>query len=66
MLDPDYYATANEEILIAIQIETAEAVKNLDDIVSVPGVDACYIGCFDLSSNMGFGIPPKWDEPKYL
>jgi 2-keto-3-deoxy-L-rhamnonate aldolase RhmA len=66
MLDPNYYATANEEILVTIQIETDEALKNLDEILSVPGIDACYIGPYDLSSNMGFGIPPKWEEPRYL
>jgi 2-keto-3-deoxy-L-rhamnonate aldolase RhmA len=66
MLDPDYYSSANQELLVAIQIETQEAVKNLDAILSVPGIDACYIGPMDLSSNMGFGIPPKWDEPLYL
>jgi 2-keto-3-deoxy-L-rhamnonate aldolase RhmA len=66
MLDPDYYATANQEMLVAVQIETDQAIKNLDEILSVPGVDACYIGPYDLSSNMGLGIPPQWDEPHYL
>jgi len=66
LFDPTYYRTANDEILIAIQIETQQALDNLDGILSVPGIDACYIGPFDLSSNLGFGMPPKWDEPRYL
>jgi 2-dehydro-3-deoxyglucarate aldolase len=66
MFDPDYYKTANEELLVAVQIETEEALKNLDEILSVPGIDACYIGPWDLSVSLGFGIPPIWDEPKYL
>jgi len=66
MFDPDYYKTANEELLVAVQIETEEALKNLDEILSVPGIDACYIGPWDLSVSLGFGIPPLWDEPKYL
>jgi 2-dehydro-3-deoxyglucarate aldolase len=66
MLDPGYFATANEEILVTVQIETDKAIKNLDSILSVPGIDACYIGPYDLSCNLGFGIPPKWDEPRYL
>jgi 2-dehydro-3-deoxyglucarate aldolase len=66
MLDPQYYSTANEEIVVAVQIETDTALKNLEEILSVPGIDACYVGPFDLSSNMGFGIPPKWEEPAYL
>ena len=66
MFDPAYYETANEEILIAVQVETEKAIENLDEILSVPGVDACYIGPWDLSCNLGFGVPPKWDEPRYL
>ncbi len=66
MFDPEYYETANKEILIAVQIETEKALENLDEILSVPGIDACYIGPYDLSCSLGFGIPPKWDEPRYL
>ena len=66
MFDPDYYQTANEELLIAVQIETEEALKNLDDILLVPGIDACYIGPWDLSVSLGFGVPPQWDESRYL
>jgi 2-dehydro-3-deoxyglucarate aldolase len=66
MFDPDYYKTANEELLVAVQVETEEALKNLDEILSVPGIDACYIGPWDLSVSLGLGIPPIWDEPKYL
>ncbi len=66
MFDPEYYETANKEILIAVQIETEKALKNLDEILSVEGIDACYIGPMDLSCSLGFGVPPKWDEPRYL
>lgn len=65
MFDSDYYQTANEELLIAAQIETEKALKNLDEILSVPGIDACYIGPWDLSVSLGIGVPPKWDEPRY-
>lgn len=66
MFDPDYFATANDEILVTVQIETEEALKNLDDIMAVPGIDACYIGPWDLSVSLGLGIPPKWDDPRYM
>jgi 2-keto-3-deoxy-L-rhamnonate aldolase RhmA len=66
MFDLQYFETANEEILIAIQIETKQALDNLDEILSVPGIDACYIGPYDLSCTLGLGIPPNWDDPKYL
>lgn len=66
MFDPEYFDTANDEILVAVQIETEKALRNLDEILSVDGVDACYIGPWDLSCSLGFGIPPKWEDPEYL
>lgn len=66
MFDPEYFETANDELLIAVQIETEKALRNLDEILSVDGVDACYIGPWDLSCSLGFGVPPKWDDPRYL
>jgi len=65
LLDPDYLKTVNDELLVTVQIETGQAIKNLDDILSVKGIDACYIGPFDLSLSLGFNSP-KWDDPKYL
>ena len=62
---PDYLGTANDNILVAVQIETVEAVKNIDEILAVNGVDTVYIGPFDLCMSM-YGTPPKWDDPKYL
>jgi 4-hydroxy-2-oxoheptanedioate aldolase len=41
-------------------IETAEALKNLDEILSVPGVDAIYVGPADLS--LALGCTPKLDQ----
>ncbi len=66
MFDPDYFTTANDEVLVTVQIETEEALKNLDDIMAVPGIGACYIGPYDLSVSLGFGVPPKWNEPRYV
>jgi len=66
MFDPDYFRTANEELLVAVQIETQSALDNLDEILAVEGVDACYIGSWDLSNNLGFGVPPRWGEKRYL
>ncbi len=66
MFDPHYFETANKETLVAVQIETELALKNLDEILSVPGIDACYIGPYDLSCSLGLGVPLKWNNPKYL
>lgn len=56
----DYFVYANRELCCIPQIETAEAVENLDDILSVPGVDAVYIGPMDLSISLG--LPPQMDS----
>lgn len=53
LADPDYLKTANDEILIIAQIETKEAVENIEDIVSVEGIDVTYIGPTDLSASYG-------------
>jgi 4-hydroxy-2-oxoheptanedioate aldolase len=56
----DYKDHADDELLVMPMIETAEAVKNLDDILSVPGVDAVYVGPADLSLTLG--CTPKLDQ----
>ena len=56
----DYGDHANDDIVVMPMIETAEAVKNLDDILSVPGVDAVYVGPSDLSLTMG--CKPRLDQ----
>src|SRR5690606_39225506 len=52
---PDYGEHANEEIAIAVMIETPRALENLDAIASVEGIDALYIGPSDLSQALGLG-----------
>jgi 4-hydroxy-2-oxoheptanedioate aldolase len=59
---PEYIARANREILNVITIEDAEAVRNLDAILAVPGIDAVAIASFDLS--MSLGVPGQFDHPK--
>lgn len=51
-----YADHANEEIMLFAQIETAEAVNNLDEILDVAGLDGVYVGPGDLS--MSLGSPP--------
>ena len=65
LFDPEYAKTANEEILVIAQIETHEAIRNVDDIFSVHGIDAGFIGPFDLAFSYGFQSP-KWDNPDYM
>jgi 2-keto-3-deoxy-L-rhamnonate aldolase RhmA len=56
-----YAEEANDRIAVLVQIEHIDAVRNLDDILAVPGVDGVYVGPGDLSYSMG--IPREWDNP---
>jgi 4-hydroxy-2-oxoheptanedioate aldolase len=49
----DYHAHAAAEICVLVQVETPEALKNLEAIAAVDGVDGIFIGPGDLSSTMG-------------
>ena len=49
----DYWRHANEEVLLLAMVETATALENLDQILSVPGLDGTYIGPSDLSLSLG-------------
>jgi 4-hydroxy-2-oxoheptanedioate aldolase len=56
----DYGDHANADLVVMPMIETVEALKNLDAILSVPGVDAVYVGPSDLSLSMG--CTPRLDQ----
>ncbi len=49
----DYFAHANDEIAVIPMIETQRALDRLDDILSVPGIDAVYVGPADMSITLG-------------
>lgn len=61
----DYVQHANDEILLVVQIESAAAVVNAREILSVPGIDAYFIGPGDLCASLG--LPNTWDPdfPEY-
>ena len=49
----DYVATAADNLLIVLQIETAKGVQNIDEILKVEGIDVMFIGPYDLSATVG-------------
>ena len=55
MRHDDNRAWAEAHVATIPMIETAEAIENLDEILSVPGVDAIYVGPADLSISLGLG-----------
>ena len=65
----DYAANANEQILCIAMIETAEAMANLDEIVTTPGLDGIYVGPADLTLGITNGrIAPgvDYEEPEIV
>ena len=55
-----YAGTANDVVACIPMIETRQAVESIDDILSVPGIDAAYIGPADLS--LTYGLQPRVDQ----
>lgn len=54
----DYGTAANDTILAMAMVETAEAMSNLDEILSTPGLDGVYVGPADLSISLKNSMPP--------
>ncbi len=58
-----YIEAANENVLAIITIEHPDAVRNIDGIMSVPGIDVAFVGPGDLA--MSLGIPGQLDHPTF-
>lgn len=56
-------AEANRETLLIAQIETAQGLKNVEEIAQVEGIDVLWIGQFDLSNSLG--IVGQFEHPKF-
>ena len=55
---------ANQNTLVVLNVEGKDAIENIDEIVSLPGVDVIFVGLFDLSKAMG--IPGQVHDPNLL
>jgi 4-hydroxy-2-oxoheptanedioate aldolase len=60
----EYMNAVNEQLLIIPMLETQQGLDNLDEIVSVPGVDVLLIGPSDFSINLD--VPLDYTNPKYI
>ncbi len=60
----EYVEWANRETLVAVQIETPDALRNFDDILQVEGVDVLFFGPSDLS--VALGVPGQPTHPKVV
>jgi 2-dehydro-3-deoxyglucarate aldolase len=57
----EYLASANDSIAVVLQIEHAAAIADIEQILAVPGIDALFLGPYDLSAS--YGIPGQVDHP---
>jgi 4-hydroxy-2-oxoheptanedioate aldolase len=60
----DYFEHANQTVITLAMIETAQAMENLEEIVSTPGLDGVYVGTVDLSISMGLAGLGDLDDPQ--
>jgi 2-dehydro-3-deoxyglucarate aldolase len=60
----DYLAWQRDNSLVIVQIEHIDAVNCLDSILSVDGVDAYFVGPYDLSGSLG--VPGQFNHPEFL
>lgn len=66
-LSTDYFAEAERELCLLVQIETTGALSQIEEIASVDGVDAVFIGPSDLAASMGhIGNPLHPDVQKAI
>ncbi|MEI9815000.1 MAG: aldolase/citrate lyase family protein [Acidobacteriota bacterium] len=65
-----YAGGANENTIVALQVETADCIKNIDEIAAVPGVDLLFLGQNDLCMSMGlfekYKFPDMYTSPELL
>jgi len=60
--DVGYAARASEQIFLAVQIESPEAVANVAEIAAIEGIDGVFVGPNDLAANMGYLGQPNHPE----
>lgn len=60
----DYAQRAHEEICLLVQVETTEALSNIENIAAIDGVDGIFIGPADLAASMGLAGQPTHPEVK--
>lgn len=61
---PDVVQSANDEVLLIAQIETARGLENVEAIAATSGIDALWIGLYDMTNSMG--IPGQMQHPETL
>ena len=65
-----YAGSANDNVIVALQVETADCINNIDAIAALPGVDMLFLGQNDLCMSMGlyvkYEFPHMYTSPELL
>ena len=63
-----YAGAANDNVIVALQVETADCIRNIDEVAAVPGVDILFLGQNDLCMSMGlfekYKFPDMYTSPE--
>jgi 4-hydroxy-2-oxoheptanedioate aldolase len=63
-----YAGNANDNVIVALQVETADCIKNIDAIAGIPGIDMLFLGQNDLCMSMGlyekYKFPDMYTSPE--
>src|SRR3954466_7301161 len=63
-----YAGAANDNVIVALQVETADCIRNIEQIAAVPGVDLLFLGQNDLCMSMGlfekYQFPEMYTSPE--
>lgn len=62
---PNYTSWIDDEVFLAVQIESQAAVDNAEAILSVDGVDGCWVGPSDLALDMGLKVSDMGNHPRH-
>ena len=60
-----YVREMNDQLFLAVQLESAEAVDQAEAILATPGVDGCWVGPADLAMSLGLTPATAWEEPAF-
>ena len=65
-----YAGDWNDNVICALQVETADCIKNIDEIAAVPGLDMLFLGQNDLCMSMGlyekYKFPDMYTSPELM
>lgn len=59
---PEFLARSNQDVALVLQIESAAGLSAVDEILEIPGIDALFIGPYDLSQSLG--IPGRTTDER--